>query len=171
MRNRILVVLSLAGCLMVGAAVPAQAALRPMKEKGTGEHEAEPCGDFICFVFTADANGKPIDNGTFKGVIRLPDTAPVPNNKGRLCRPADGSGTFKRGVHTIKASFEGSACLASKGSKQTRMRAYATITGGTGDFSQAKGAGGLLINFVYQKGTHPLSYSWDGTIKGNTGAG
>ena len=171
MRNKILVVLSVTACLFIGAAAPAQAAVRPMKERGSGQSEPISCPDFICFKFRAGAMGKPINEGTFRGTFRIPDIAPFTNNKGQACRPADGTGTFKRGVHKISVSFDGSACLVSKGSSGSKLRAYGRITDGEGNFNNAKGAGGLVINFEFTKGEQPMSYSWDGTIKGSGGAG
>lgn len=170
MRNRVIVVLSLAGCLIVGAAVPAQAALRPMKEKGNGEAEPVKCPDFICFNFTADAKGKPINEGTFKGTLRAPNGENYVNNDGHFCRPADGTGVFRKGSDRIKVAWDGEAC-STKIKGHLRVRAYATITGGEGDFNNAKGAGGITFNWIFLEGTHPISYSWDGTIKGNAGAG
>ena len=171
MRNKVLVVLSVTACLFIGAAAPARAALRPMKEKISGESEAIVCPEFICFKFRAAAMGKPINEGIFRGTFRIPDTGAYTNNQGKSCRPADGTGTFKRGVHTVSVSFQGSACLVSKGSTKSKLHAYGRITDGAGNFNNATGAGGLVITFEYTKGEQPMSYSWDGTIKGSGGGG
>ena len=127
-----------------------------MKEKGSGESTPGTCQGLICWDFTATATGRPINQGVFKARLRVPDGAAFTNNQGRSCRPADGTGTFRKGQHKIMVAFEGTACSVSKKTAATKMRAYARITGGEGDFKNATGAGGLTINFHYTKGPNPV---------------
>lgn len=88
------------------------------------------------------------------------------NNQGKTCRPLDGTGTFRKGNNKIHVAFEGTGCGDNPKDGTPVGRAYARVTGGTGDYAGAKGKGALLVNLVLDSGEHPFSFEWDGTIKG-----
>ena len=150
---------------LLAYAAPAQGAIKPMREKGTGSSTGEACGAFLCWELEGTANGNPIKDGSFRGRLRIPDSGEYTNNSGDSCRPADGRATFRKGNNRIRIEFEGEACILADKTGESRLRTFGRVTGGTGDYENTKGAGGLFMKFVFAK-SGTITYQWDGTIKG-----
>jgi hypothetical protein len=144
----------------------AQAAQRVMREHGDGSAVGDACPvSGSCFDFTSSADGTPIDNGHFNGMVRISGDT-FQNPEGQVCLWGRGHGVFRKGsTNRIRIEFEGPWCIYedNPGKGQGRLKAYYKVTGGHGNFAGADGRGGINMTFAYADEA-PFKYRSDGSL-------